>query len=280
MIKNVLYLGPRGSYSEIAALKFINKYAKSASMTEKHSIQGIIDSLPSEDADEIAAVLPLENSLEGIVRETQDNLCKSALKNYGIFAETQLKIEHSLIGYGQKSDIRIITSHSQAIAQCRKYIYNNFGDNVELRPALSTSGAVRGVSCDDKSVAAIGNSYCAELYNLPIIEKCINDKTNNTTRFIFISKTIPENINDNKVSIVFSTENIPGALNKVLNIFEKYNLNLSNLNSRPSGVQLGEYIFYADFGGHTEDEGVKAALNEIKHLVKMLEILSCGAIVF
>lgn len=277
MINQILYLGPRGSYSEIAAHKFSNYCSTDCALCVKDSIHGIAEELEKESSSDVAAVLPIENSLEGVVRETQDKLPQLAKIDYRITAETQLTIEHALIGYGRKSEIKILSSHPQALAQCKNYIYKNWSDKVELIPSLSTSAAIKRLSRDNVQLAAIGNVYCAELHNTPIIEKNINDQPNNTTRFIFLSKIIPENIKDNKVSIVFSTENTPGALNKVLSIFEKHQLNLSYISSRPSGRQLGEYIFYADFAGHTDDSTVVSALLEIKPYIKTMEILSNGA---
>ena len=92
-----------------------------------------------------------------------------------------------------------------------------------------------------------------------------------------MTKFNPKNNFQNKTSIVFSTENIPGALNKVLTILEKYGLNMSYIDSRPSRKELGEYVFYIDFAGHIEDLAVKNALEEIQPFIKMFEILSNGA---
>ena len=194
------------------------------------------------------------------------------------FAETTMPIEHSLIGYGNKEDIKTITSHPQALAQCREYIYKTWGDDVELKPVLSTSNAVSSLTQNDITIAAIGNNGCANLYNVPILDSKINDEDNNTTRFILLSRKKPEKNNNNKVCITFSTENKPGALNQVLNILENHSLNMSYISSRPSRRELGEYIFYVDFYGHIEDAKVHMALQEMLPLVKTLEILSEGAV--
>ena len=92
-----------------------------------------------------------------------------------------------------------------------------------------------------------------------------------------MKKTI-QHVENNKVSICFSTENKSGALNRVLSVFEKYNINLSYIDSRPSKKELGEYIFYADFTGHVLDNNVSLALVELQSSVKMLEVLSEGAL--
>lgn len=278
MINKVLYLGPKGSYSELALKHFSSFFDEKCVFEEVNSIHRIIKTLENSESNSISAVIPLENSIEGIVRDTQDNLIKLSEKNIRIFAETQLNIEHCIIGYGNKKEIQTIASHPQALAQCREYIYNNFKDDINLIPTLSTSNAVSSLNTEDKTLAAIGSEYCAKTYNIPVIEKCINDEKNNTTRFILLSTNTPQKTSSNKVSITFSTDNKPGALNQVLTIFENFKLNMSYIDSRPSRKKLGEYIFYVDFDGHIEDANISLALTEIQPIVKFFAILSEGAI--
>lgn len=277
MINKVLYLGPSGSYCESALAKFSEYFAKDCKFETIESIYKIIKALKESNNENTAAIIPLENSIEGIVKDTQDSLIELAKCNIRILAETSLFIEHSLIGFGKKEDIKTITSHPQALAQCREYILKNWEDNITLLPVLSTSNAVSSLSQNDITVAAIGNSNCAKLYNVPIIDSKINDESNNMTRFILLSMKRPQKRDNNKVCITFSTENKPGALNQVLNILEKHNLNMSYISSRPSRRELGEYIFYVDFYGHIENNHVHFALTEILPFVKTLEILSEGA---
>lgn len=277
MINKLLYLGPSGSYCESAVKKFSKYYSENCEFEAVESIYKIINTLKDSNNENIAAVIPLENSIEGIVRDTQDGLINLSQKNIRTLAETTLPIEHSLIGYGKKEDIKTITSHPQALAQCREYIYKTWGDNIELKPVLSTSNAVSSLTQNDVTVAAIGNNNCANLYNVPTIDSKINDEDNNTTRFILLSMKKPEK-NNNKVCITFSTENKPGALNQVLSILENHSLNMSYISSRPSRRELGEYIFYVDFYGHIEDANVHMALREMLPFVKTLEILSEGAV--
>lgn len=278
MINKVLYLGPTGSYSEIAKDKFTRFYSENYKSEYYNSISQIIRILSDSKTDSIAGVIPIENSIEGVVRETQDGLIHLASKNIRILAETHLKIEHCLISYGDKSKIQSISSHPQALAQCREYIYNNWKDDISLIPVLSTSAAVKSLQKNTPKIAAIASEYCAKTYNIPVIESAINDEKNNTTRFILLAKTKPQKESSNKISIVFSTENVSGALSKVLNIFEKYNLNMSYIDSRPSRKELGEYIFYVDFAGYIEDGNVNSALIAIQPFVKMFSVLSEGAI--
>lgn len=277
MTNRILFLGPKGSYSDIVKEKFEHLFKDSFTYEAMDSIYQIAKMLETSEQNNYFAILPIENSIEGIVRETQDCLITLSQKDYKIVAETIIPIEHCLIGHRNKENAHTIISHPQAIAQCREYIYNTWGNNISIHHVVSTSSAVKSLTKKDDTIVAIGNKYCAETYNVPIIESNINDKKNNTTRFILLGKVKPQKADKNKVSITFSTENKAGALNKVLNILEKYEINMSYIDSRPSRKELGEYVFYVDFAGHIEDSNITLALIEIQKQTNMLEILSDGA---
>ena len=273
-IKKLLFLGPKGSYSDFAKDKFINFFKLNCVSTNLKSISSIIKALKDENNEDISAVIPIENSIEGIVRETLDNLATLKKEEYKIIAETAMNVEHALIGYAnKKSDIKIVRSHPQALAQCKKFLQDNFPDTLIEEATLSTSSAIRSLSPENKTIAAIGSIECAKLYNVPVIETDINDETNNCTRFILLGKFLTPQTGKDKTSITFSTENTAGALNKILTILEKHKINMSYIDSRPSKKELGEYVFYIDFEGHISDKKVEAAFEEIKPLVKMFYII-------
>ncbi len=278
MKTKVLYLGPSGSYSELAIEKFKSLLPENLELIQQESLYQMMRYLIDINNDSLFAIVPIENSIEGIVRDTQDNLSLLAQKGIQILAETQLSIEHCLISFGKQEEIKTITSHPQALAQCREFIYKKWENNITFLPALSTSNAVANLSKETPYIAAIASEHCANFYNKPVLGKHINDKENNATRFVLLSKKSPQKTINNKVSIVFSTENKPGALNKVLNIFEKYDINMSYIDSRPSRRELGEYVFYVDFAGHIEDNNIALALVEIQPFIKTVEVLSKGAI--
>lgn len=273
-IRKLLFLGPRGSYSDFAKDNFIESFDLNCVSTNLKSISGVIKALKDENSEDIAAVIPIENSIEGIVRETLDNLSSLKKEGFKIIAETTLDVEHALIGFAdKKSEIKIIRSHPQALAQCKHYIQTNFSDSLIEEATLSTSAAIRSLSKEDKSVAAIGSIECAKMYDIPVIETQINDEANNKTRFILLGKFLSPQIGADKTSITFSTENKAGALNKILTILEENDINMSYIDSRPSKKELGEYVFYIDFEGHILDEKVKKAFDEIKPLVKMFYVI-------
>ncbi len=273
-IRKLLFLGPRGSYSDFAKNIFINAFKLNCVSTNLKSISSIIKALKDEDNEDIVAVIPIENSIEGIVRETLDNLSLLKKEGYKIIAETTMGVEHALLGFAKsKSEIKVVRSHPQALAQCKRYLQDNFPDSLIEEATLSTSAAVRSLVAEEPEAAAIGSVECAEMYDVPVIERNINDETNNQTRFILLGKFMSPQTGYDKTSITFSTENKAGALNKILTILEQHNINMSYIDSRPSKKELGEYVFYIDFAGHILDEKIQKAFEDIKPFVKMFYVI-------
>ena len=272
-IRKLLFLGPNGSYSDFAKNKFIDAFNFNCVSTNLKSISSVIKALKDENSEDIVAVIPIENSIEGIVRETLDNL--SSLKKEGIkiIAETTMDVEHALLGYGNIKDIKVVRSHPQALAQCKHFINSNFPDSLIEEATLSTSAAIKSLTEKDKSVAAIGSVECAQMYEVPVIENNINDEENNKTRFILLGKYLAPQTGKDKTSITFSTENKAGALSKILTILDSYEINMSYIDSRPSKKELGEYVFYIDFEGHIQDEKVQMAFADLKPFVKMFYVI-------
>ena len=172
-INKVLFLGPIGSYSDLAKNKFSDFLKENCEFIPVNSINNIMNLLCEANDYNISAVVPIENSIEGIVRETQDNLLALSKKNIRILAETTLLIEHSLLGFCDKTEVKSIVSHPQALAQCSNFINKNWND-INLIPALSTSAAVNSLTKEEQTKVAIGNFYSANLYNIPVIEEKIN----------------------------------------------------------------------------------------------------------
>ena len=258
-IKKILYLGPSGSYSQIAMETFKQKAGLNAKSEDITTITGVIQQIDKED--NTIAVLPIENSIEGIVRETIDKLIttKDEVK---IQAELTIPICHCLISKGKIEDIQNIVSMPQALSQCQTYIANNFKNNINVVSASSTSAATSMLDGKDETWASIANEFCANLYSKKVLDKNINDVKDNKTRFIVLSKIdlgLGEKV---RTSIAFSTKNESGRLLKVLEVFYRHNLNMIYLESRPSKKVFGEYIFFADIDkGYDE---IAHTLDDIK----------------
>ncbi len=215
-------------------------------------------------------VIPIENSIEGPVGITLDSLAhKFDLK---IYKEIVIPINQNLIVNPGCSmdDIEDVYSHAQAIAQCQAFIREN---KIQPHYAISTARAAKDI-IGDKSKAAIGNSKIVDLYGLEILHSNIQDVDNNETRFVVVSKTDHEMTGMDKTSIIFSIyEDKPGGLYNILGIFEKNDINLTKIESRPSKKGLGKYLFFVDFNGHKDEELVQNILDEVDKNTYFLKVL-------
>ena len=239
MSTRVAYLGPKGTYAEKAAtaLAALEKLDSPVFLPCK-GLRSVVDNLANNLCE--AAVVPIENSVEGGVTSTLDSLWRN--KNLFIHRALVLPIKHSLISCGSISTISEVLSHPQAIAQCSQWLNDNLPNAVPL-PTNSTAEAIRMVK-GSSFRAAIGSKDAIE--DLNIIAFPINDIEGNCTRFVLLSKN--DNKEDgNKASIAFSLKsNSPGALLQALNCIASLGLNMSRIESRPSKRELGEYVFFID----------------------------------
>ena len=276
MEKKLFYLGPKTSYTDVAKEELKTHFnLEGYTDIEKPTITSITAELSNLENSDSLAVLPIENSIEGIVKESIDNISRIKDKDVKILAECVIPINHCLVSYTKSLDkIDTIISHPQAISQCFDYIYETFGDKVRYKSESSTANAIRNLSNKDENVGAIGSKYSAEFYNKPIIDENINDEKFNQTRFLLVGKIqLPKQDCEYKTSITFSTENKSGALCEILQILQKYNINMSYISSRPSKKVLGEYSFYIDFDGKITDLDVSKAMFEILQHTTMFKHL-------
>lgn len=273
-MSNIYYLGPDGSNAHNAMLQAVEKCninidGKIPQKTIKMTLEALVQ-------DEISlCVLPIENSIEGIVRETIDNLLKIKDESVKIQGEICLPIKHLLLSKAKdKSTITKIMSHPQALAQCGKYLYENFKE-AELKEVSSTSYAAQKVAQEnDITLAAIANETCASLFGLNVLSQNINDEIDNKTRFYILGRSPIKIRNDNgKTAIILSTKNKSGALCDVLQIYAKYGLNLTYIDSRPSKRKLGEYLFFMEIDGFETDTKIVQALEELNSYVDFIKVL-------
>lgn len=261
-------LGPRGTYSEIAAKNYF-----------KDEIEPVTFSLITEVAERVeegeipAGVVPVESLREGSVGETLDALAWLDVK---IKAEIIIEVTHNLMGKkGTKiEDIKQVLSHPQALSQCRKFLRDILPD-AELISVESTAKAAKQVSKTKKAfMAAIGSRDLAELYDLEILEENIQIGKKDETRFLILEKEDSAPTGKDKTSIVFYTKNDePGILYKILKEFAERKINLTRVESRPSKEALGDYLFFVDFEGHRTDKKIKETLDEIEKKVATLKII-------
>lgn len=238
------YLGPEGTFSQLAA----QKYADSVTGCECELVPfaKIADVLKAVDCGEIdEGVVPFENSIEGTVNFTIDSLIFDV--NLFIKSEIVIPITHNLMTRPESTGKRPakIFSHPQSLGQCRKYLEEKFPD-VETVQVLSNSEAARIVKESDEDYFAVSTESAAKIYGLSIVEKGIQDKRHNETRFLAVTKEDTGTMKQGKTSVVFSIDHKPGALYRALDILSIWDINLSKIESRPMKDHLGTYIFYID----------------------------------
>lgn len=254
------YLGPEGSFTHLAFIE----YSKKNTVLKSGPFQTIAQVIEAVNSGKIEkGIVPIENSIEGSVGETLDQLIRTSQK-VTINAEIIIPIEHCLITKKKNlNEVKKVLAHTQALSQCQSYL-KRFLPNAVLEPATSNSMAVKIVSEDGDEIAAIGPKMAAEIYKVPIYEAGINDEKENFTRFVIIGTDTPGPTGKDKTTIAFGVPyDKPGTLVGVLNSFAKEKVNLSRIESRPSRKALGEYIFYIDLEAHRDDSAFKKALSEV-----------------
>lgn len=267
MSRRLAFLGPRGTFSEEAALR----YDPDGQLVPFVSISAVAAAIGSGRADE--GVVPIENSLEGPVTETLDTLIHSS--ELSVRSEIVLPIEHLLLARAgaKASDIKIIASMPQALAQCRQFIEQRF-PKATLEAALSTAAAVEEMMGRDNA-AAIGNRRAAELYGAEVLAQGIQDRTTNLTRFVILADEDHPPTGDDKTSLAFAfaVEDRPGLLVAALEEFSSRNINLSKIESRPSKERLGVYIFLADLDGHRTEQPLAESLERVREKSSFFRVL-------
>jgi len=262
------FLGPRGTFSEDAALKHAGPDAEFLAFSSFPALTSAVETgLASE------AVIPIENSIEGSVSTTLDLLIhETPLK---ISAEVVIPVRHFLVTAvgGSLSEIEVVTSHPQALGQCRKFL-DRCLPSAEQVANLSTAGAVEEVSKgEDSRRAAIGTARAAEIYGGLLLAHDIQDMRTNVTRFVVLSSEDSAPTGRDKTSIGFTLKsNVPGALSKVLSPFAREGIQLTKVESRPTKEWLGAYVFLLDFEGHRTENQVERALLEITESCEVLKV--------
>jgi len=253
--QKIAYLGPEGTFTHLAAIKYFGSFAQ---FEAEESIKSIFESV--EKGLSRFGVVPIENSNEGTVTYTLDMFTQYEVK---ISGEIIIPITHHLLSLtGEKEKIKKIYSHPHARAQCREWLNKNM-PNIPLYDVSSTAEAAKQASLDEE-IAAIASEFAATLYGLKFIAKHIEDYKNNYTRFFILSKNFPNKTGSDKTSIMFSLQDKPGALYNALKPFKNANINLTKIESRPAKMRKWEYIFFVDFIGHIEEEKVQKTLDEVK----------------
>lgn len=266
----IAHLGPPGTYTEAAALAYIDKMARETNQDcLLHPYPTIAQTLQAVAQGQAhRAVVPVENSIEGNVPMTLDTLWQ--LDELQIQLALVLPISHALLSTAEKlEEIQKVYSHPQALAQCQDWLAK-FLPNAQLISTNSTTEVLKNLE-REKNAGAISSQRAAQLYQLPILAYPINDYPHNYTRFWVLS--LDASPGGTQTSLGFSVPaNVPGALVRPLQVFANRQINLSRIESRPTKRSLGEYLFFIDLEADATQPFFQAALEELKIHTETLKI--------
>ena len=261
----VAFLGPEGTFTQQASLKHFGHSAVCVPMAA-------IDEVFREVAAGAVSygVVPVENSTEGVVSHTLDSFMDASLK---ICGEVVLRIhQHMMISENTRRDhITRIYSHAQSFAQCRKWLDSHWpmAERVAVSSNAEAAKRVKG----EWNSAAIAGDMAAEMYGLEKIAEKIEDRPDNSTRFLIIGNQPVPPSGDDKTSVVISMRNQPGALHAILEPFHVHNIDLTRVETRPSRTGIWNYVFFVDFEGHQDDPVVRKVLEKLGERANDLRVL-------
>ncbi|MDD2479069.1 MAG: prephenate dehydratase [Victivallaceae bacterium] len=259
----VSFLGPRGTFSHEAA---IQRFGTSVDFIEALSIKAAFLDVETGRAD--YACVPVENSTEGAVSYTLDTLVNSHAE---ICAEMNVAVHHNLLARCAKEKINKIYSHEQIFGQCRNYLATNFPKVEQV--VVSSSARAAKMAADEPNAGVIAGLVAAEVFQLYVLERNIEDFSHNNTRFFVISRQKTEPTGDDKTSICFSVNDRVGVLHDVLKPFKTGNIMMTMIESRPMKTNNWEYCFFVDVLGHQCDPAIKACFAEVSENCRMFKIL-------
>ena len=276
----IAYLGPAGTFTE-DALGEIELSGEGIERQRKPSIHDAILAVEEGGADR--AFVPIENSIEGSVRNTLDTLAFET-ESVAIVGEHDFAVHAALLAREaiELDRIAVVLSHPQPLSQCARFLRKHLPD-AELHEAASTAEAARLVSESTEPWAAIGAVSAARLYGCAILRERIEDEDNNVTRFVWIGRGrvetdsggLPADGGPWKTSLVFSElgEDHPGALVEALREFSSRNINLTRIESRPLRLGLGRYMFFCDLEGALSAPAVEEAIDALRTKAESVRIL-------
>ena len=259
----IAYLGPPATFTHLAALK---KFGSQIEYLACNGISDVFLEVEKDNAD--YGVVPIENSIEGVVTHTLDMFVDSDLK---ICAQILLDVSHNLLAGTSLGKIKRVYSNPQVFGQCRLWLQGNLSC-VEKIEVSSTTRAAQ-IASKEKYSGCIASALAAQVYGLKIIASEIEDSPHNVTRFLVIGKKDVGRSGADRTSIMFSIKDRVGALHDMLLPFKKYRINLTKIESRPSKKKAWDYYFFVDLEGHYKDSRVEKAIQELEDKCTYLKVL-------
>lgn len=258
--QTIAFLGPEATNTHIAARRAFGRSPRFVSYLTISDIFLAVEKLWAH-----YGVVPIENSTGGVIHATLDELMNS---NLSICAELYVPIRHNLLCRGPREKIRKISTHPQILMQCRIWLRENMPGVKTEEVASSAEGAK--LAQKDPSVATIGSQMAAEIYELPLLEKGIEDQKDNVTRFLVIGHQSPRPSGHDRTSIMFSIKDEAGALYHLLKPFADKKINMTKIESRPTRLRAWDYIFFVDIEGHVSQPEVAKVITDLgKHCTQL-----------
>ena len=262
----VAYLGPEATFSQSAVLTHFGHSVRSLPLG---SIDEVFHEVESAAAD--FGVVPIENSTEGTVNHTLDRFLASPLK---ICGEVELRIHHHLMGnMNALGRVVRICSHPQSLAQCRLWLQEHLPE-IELIPVSSNGEAARRAR-DERGTAAIAGQTAAEVYGLKVLASQIEDRADNSTRFLVLGRKLLAPSGQDRSTLLVSVghTDAPGALYRLLEPLARHRVSMTRIESRPSHRRKWDYVFFIDIDGHADEAHVARALAALKRRASLFRLL-------
>lgn len=261
---SVAYLGPEGTFSEMAMVKHFGSVAEGMPCA---SIDEVFRKAESGAAQR--AVVPIENSTEGAIGRTMDLLVSTPLT---ICGEVVLRVRQNLMAKNEAApgSFARVYSHPQSLGQCASWLVQNMPHAERVPVASNADAAVRVV--DEPTACAIGPELAAQRYGLKVLAAGIEDDARNMTRFLVLGTQLTGSTGSDRTSMVMSAPNQPGAVLELISPFARNGVSMSRIESRPARTGQWEYLFFIDIEGHQDDVPVKQALDEVRRKAPFLKI--------
>jgi chorismate mutase / prephenate dehydratase len=262
----VAFLGPEGTFTQAAVLKHFGHSVRSLALS---TVDEVFQEVEAGTAD--FGVVAIENSSEGILTNTLDRFLASALR---ICGEVELRIHHCLMGkMASLERVVRVCSHAQALAQCRGWLNEHLPECERVPVASNAEGARR--ARDEHGTAAIAGETAAEVYGLNLLSREIEDRPDNTTRFLVLGRKLLRASGADRTTLLLSVGDTqsPGALQRLLEPLARFGISMTRIESRPSRRRKWDYIFFIDIEGHAEDAPVRKALAALKRRASLFRVL-------
>src|SRR5262245_52542561 len=263
----VAYLGPRYSYSHLAA---IDRFGDGPDLTPVATIKAVFESLHFNQTD--FGIVPIENSTDGRIVDTLDMFARLPTR---ITGEVELPIHHHLLGKGSRGEVSEVYSKPQALSQCREWLAKNLSQAKAIE--MTSTAIAAQIAADKPGAAAIASPEAGMHYGLAVIDGNIEDNKNNMTRFAVIGGETPHRTGRDKTALMFEIQHKPGSLADAMLVFKRGRLNLTWIESFPMPGTKSEYLFFVELEGHQTDSRVKKALAALQRKTARLEVLGSYA---